>query len=50
MAPWEIEQAPADRVSFYFNVLAAEAKVLARFDGVEPGEDVTLFGWSDEEE
>jgi len=23
--PWEIEQAPADRVTFYLNVMSAEA-------------------------
>lgn len=41
--PWEIERAPADRVEFYLNVLAAEGEAHEIYDGAPAGEDVIWF-------
>lgn len=36
--PWELEDAPADRVAYWFGVLGAEGAVLRELEGVGPDE------------
>ena len=45
LAPWDIEEAPADRVGFYLHLLGAEGEIRGDLAGFDP-ED-TIF-WEDE--
>lgn len=36
--PWEIETAPADRVTHYLNLLGVEGEARSALDGLEPDE------------
>ena len=45
LAPWDIEDAPADRVQFYLNLLGAEGEFKGDLAGLEPHEPMY---WEDE--
>lgn len=38
--PWEIENAPADRLAYYLAVIGAEGEAHGDHAGMEPGEEV----------
>lgn len=41
--PWEIEDAPADRVEWYMSVMGAESEGHRMFDDIPPDEAFVLF-------
>lgn len=47
LAPWVIEDAPADRVAYYLNLMGIEGQAKADMDGLKP--DEPMF-WEDEED
>lgn len=44
--PWEIEDAPADRVQYYLNLLGAEGEYKEALHGLGPDEPMH---WEDED-
>lgn len=47
LAPWVVEDAPADRFQFYLGILAEEGRIKGDLAGLEPDEE--MF-WEDDEE
>lgn len=37
--PWELEQAPSDRVRYYMNLLGIEGDARGAMDGLSPDEE-----------
>lgn len=42
--PWELEDAPLDRLLLYFNVLGVEAETMAALDGLSREEPLIFEG------
>lgn len=47
--PWELEDAPADRLMAYLDVLGVEAYVRAERQGLGPDDAVTCYGCFEDE-
>ena len=47
--PWEIEEAPNAQLAKYINILGIEGEIKGLLAGAEPGEEIFLEGWDDDE-
>jgi hypothetical protein len=47
--PWEIEEAPADRVAYYLGILGIEGEYKGLMDGLEPNEAFIEVDYDDDQ-
>lgn len=47
MPPWDVEDAPADRVLFWMQVMGVEGEVAQAREGMKPDEELV---WEDDED
>jgi hypothetical protein len=40
--PWDIEQAPADRVEYYLSIMGVEGEMQALLDGLGPEDELIM--------